>query len=322
VTNSVSRIGQRTGGNRRDPSGPDRRPPGPAERLNPVRQLVLCTVLVATSPVLAQDRPLPDQAAFLQEARQRLQTDEARQSDYVYVETRRDLKLDKAGHPAGETVNVYESYPGLPDEPRWRRQIAKDGKPLPAAELAKKDRQREEHALKYARRLERQTDADRAEEARRREKKRRENEADVDDTFRIYEFRMLGRETIGGHETIGFSFAPRPGVTPRTRDGKILRNFTGKAWVSESDYELVRLEVEAINTVSFGLGMLARVHKGSRLAFERRKVNGEVWLPASASYTVSGRFLLLKRLRVGAVSEFSDYRKYTVATETSVIPPG
>lgn len=287
-----------------------------------VRPSLVCVLLALALPASGQGhRPLPDQEAFVREVRTRLQPDEARQSSYVYVETRRDQKLDKSGRPLSETVSIFESYPGLPGEPRWKRQIAKDGKPLPDTQLATKDRERQEHVLKYARRMERQTDKDRAEDARRRDRERRENDAIVDDAFRIYEFRMLGREVIGGHETIAFSFAPRPRAQPRTKEGRMFRKFIGKAWVSESEYELVRLEVEATDTLSFGLGMLARVHKGSRLAFERRKVNGEEWLPASASYTVSGRLLLLKSLRTGAVSEFSGYRKFTVATETKVAQP-
>jgi hypothetical protein len=63
------------------------------------------------------------------------------------------------------------------------------------------------------------------------------------------------------------------------------------------------------------------VHKGSRAMFERRKVNGEEWLPASASYTASARLFLVRRMRVGGVSEFADYRKFTVATETHVAQP-
>jgi hypothetical protein len=94
-----------------------------------------------------------------------------------------------------------------------------------------------------------------------------------------------------------------------------------KAWVSEAEYEVVRLEAEAIETASFGLGLLARVHKGSKAAFERRKVNGEEWLPASANYTASARVMLLKRLRIGGTSEFSDYRKFAVTTDTKVGTP-
>ena len=83
----------------------------------------------------------------------------------------------------------------------------------------------------------------------------------------------------------------------------------------------MRLEAEAQETVSFGLGLLARVHKGSKASFERRKVNGEEWLPASATYQGSARVALVKVLRLGGISEYSDYRKFGVATETTVKTP-
>ena len=100
-----------------------------------------------------------------------------------------------------------------------------------------------------------------------------------------------------------------------------MRHFAGKAWVSESEYEVVRLEAEAIETASFGLGLLARVHTGSRATFERRKVNGEQWLPARATYTASARVLLVKVMRIGGTVEFSDYRKFSVQTNTKIGKP-
>jgi hypothetical protein len=87
-----------------------------------------------------------------------------------------------------------------------------------------------------------------------------------------------------------------------------------RAWVSENDHELVKLEAEAIDSLKFGLVGLAKVHKGARLSFLRRKVNGEVWLPAVASYTGSARMGLLFTLRRSGTSEYSGYRKYSVDT--------
>jgi hypothetical protein len=102
-----------------------------------------------------------------------------------------------------------------------------------------------------------------------------------------------------------------------------MRHFAGKVWVSESEYEVVRLEAEAIETASFGLGLLARVHKGSKATFERRKVNGEQWLPARATYSASARVMLVKVMRIGGTLEFSDYRKFSVQTDTKIgKPPG
>jgi hypothetical protein len=91
----------------------------------------------------------------------------------------------------------------------------------------------------------------------------------------------------------------------------VVQKFQGRAWVSESDHELVKMEAEAIDTISFGLGLLARVHKGSRASFERRRVNDEVWLPAAARIQASARVLLLKGVRLDLETEYSDYRKAT-----------
>jgi hypothetical protein len=253
--------------------------------------------------------------------KKRLQTDQSLQSSYSYVETRRERKLDGGGRATSESVKVFENYPGLPGEPRWERLISEDGRPVPAEELAKKDRERKEKAEEYARRLSAQPEKERARQNREWEKDRRETAKTVDDIFRVYDVRMEGRDAIDGHNAIRFSLTPRPDARPQTRDGDIMRHFMGTAWVSESDYELVRLKIEAIDNVGFGLGLLARVHKGARLAFERRKVNSEVWLPATASYSFNARVALLKMLRRDATLEFSNYRKFTVDTSSTFAPP-
>lgn len=287
-----------------------------------MRLLVLCFLVVGSSlTARSQERPLPDQKAFLEEVRKRLQTDEALQSGYTYVETRRELKLDKGGRPKKETVKVFESYPGLPGEERWERLIAEDGKPVSAADLERKDRERQKKAEKYVRRLEKEPDRVRREHARQREEYFREMKEVVDDLFIVYDVRMLRREMIEGHDTIVFALKPRPGAKPRRRDSRYMKDFIARAWVSETDYELARVEVEAIDTVSIGLGLLARVHKGTQLSFARRKVNDEVWLPASVAYTASARIGLLKVMRVGGSSEFSNYRKFTVGTSTTYTTP-
>jgi hypothetical protein len=285
-------------------------------------RVVIIAVLgcLAVSPA-AQERPLPDFDTFVAEARKRLEADDVRQSEYVYVETRREQKLDASGRPTKETLNVYESYPALPGEARWQRELVKEGKPVSPADLDKQDRERQKKVLEYARKLEREPDKVRAAEQKKREQERRETDQAVSDALLVYDIRMLGRERIAGYDTIAFSFTPRKNAKPKTREGKVMRHFAGRAWVSETEYEVVRLEAEAIETASFGLGLLARVHKGSKAAFERHKVNGEEWLPASASYTASARVMLVKRLRIGGTMEFSDYRKFTVATDMKVGKP-
>jgi hypothetical protein len=263
----------------------------------------------------AVEKPLPDYESFAENVRKHLATDQERQSGYVFVERRTEQKVDGAGKVTDESVKVFEVYPGLEGEERYRRLVEENGRPLPPARLEKQDRERREDVDEFVRRSSRPDARER--QRRDEEKRRRRYAAAVDDLFRIYDITMLRREKIDGHDTILATLTPN-GVKPRTDDGRVMTHFNARAWVSESDYELVRVEVEAIRDLSFGMGLLARVHKGTHASFERRKVNNEVWLPAKVTWTASGRLLLFRRLRLRGISEFSSYRKFSVDTDWKI----
>ncbi len=275
--------------------------------------LALLTLTVASPS--AQDRPLPDFDAFAARVKNRLATDEDRQSGYMFIERRTDQKLDASGRPQVESVKVFEVYPGLPGEDRYRRLIEEDGKPVPPSTLAREDRERQQKIETYARRA--STDAEQQRDARRLERERERYRAAVDDLFRLYSIHMVGRESLEGHDTIVALLTPKAGIKPRTDDGAIMRHFKARVWISESDAELVRVDIEAIDNLSFGWGLLARVHKGAVATYQRRKVNNETWLPEKVTWTGSARVLLVKQLRRQGVAEFSGYRKFTVDTSTT-----
>jgi hypothetical protein len=274
--------------------------------------------LVLATPA-AQDRPLPDYDLFSAQVKAHLATDEERQSGYMFLERRTEQKLDGSGRPTNESVKVFEVYPGLPGEDRYRRLIEEDGKPVPPSKLAQQDRERQQKVESYARKV--STSAEREQETRQRDKERQQNRAAVDDLFRIYDIHMVRRESLEGHDTIVATLMPKEGVKPQTDDGNIMRHFKARAWISESDYELVRVEIEAIDDLSFGWGLLARVHKGTIATYQRRKVNDEIWLPEQVTWTASARVLLVKRLRLRGVAEFSGYRKFAVDTSTTYTSP-
>jgi hypothetical protein len=284
----------------------------------PIALVVL--VLFGLAPS-AQERPLPDFDTFAAEVKKHLSTDEERQSGYVFNERRVEQKVNAAGRVTGESVKVYEVYPGLPGEDRYYRLIEEGGRPTPPDRLAKQDIERQKQAEEYARNQ--ATPSKRQKDAREQDKARREYSAAVEDIFRVYNIQMVRREPIDGIDTILATLVPKPGARPQTDDGKVMRHFKARAWISESDYELVRVEIEAIDNLSFGLGLVARVHKGTVATYQRRKVNGQTWLPAEVTWTASARVLLLRRLRLRGVSEFSNYRRYGVETKTTIgAPPG
>jgi DNA-binding TFAR19-related protein (PDSD5 family) len=236
-----------------------------------VRRLVLTLFVPLLVTVAAQDRPLPDFNAFTAQVKSHLATDQERQSGYMFIEKRTEQTLDGSGGIKDQTVSVFEVYPGLPGQERYRRLIEEHGKPVPAATLTKNDRKRQEEVEAYARKI--STSQERQKETQQREKERQQYRAAIDDLFRLYDIRLVRREPIEGHDAILATLTPKPGVKPQTDDGQMMQHFKARAWVSESDYELVRAEIEALDDLSFGWGLLARVHKGTTATYQRRKVN-------------------------------------------------
>jgi len=285
-----------------------------------MRLLVLALLVTAIAAIHAQqERPLPNYDAFAAEVKKHLATDEERQSGYMFIERRIEQKLDSGGRMTSETTKVFEVYPGLPGEERYRRLIEENGRAVVPDKLAQRDRERQKDVESYTKAQ--ASESQRQKAARESEKARRRYQAAIDDLFRLYDIRMVRREPIDGHDTILATLNPKEGVKPQTEDGEIMRHFKARAWISESDYELVRVELEAVSDLSIGMGLLARVHKGTVASYERRKVNNEVWLPAKGTWSASGRVLLVRRLRLRGISEFSGYRKFSVDTSTTYAQP-
>jgi hypothetical protein len=77
--------------------------------------------------------------------------------------------------------------------------------------------------------------------------------------------------------------------------------------VNEDDHQLIRVEAEVFDPVSYGW-FLGSLQQGTHLIAERRKVNG-IWLPAKLDIRKSQR-VLLKGVHVHEVHEYSEYRKF------------
>ena len=114
---------------------------------------ILWAVLLALAIPVAQERPLPDYETFAAQVKTHLATDEERQSGYSFMERLVEQKLDASGRTTSESVKIYEVYPGLPGEDRYRRLIEENGNRVPAEQLAKQDRARQKQVEAYARKV-------------------------------------------------------------------------------------------------------------------------------------------------------------------------
>jgi len=61
--------------------------------------------------------------------------------------------------------------------------------------------------------------------------------------------------------------------------------------------------------VSYGLGLIAKLNKGSRITLTRERVDDDLWLPTSIRFVGEGRAVLFRRLNVDFAADWFDYRK-------------
>jgi len=261
-----------------------------------------------------QPKPLPELKPLLSELRKTLRTDSALLSQYTFTEKRTTIQLDNNNKPKKTEINVFEVFPGAPDRVGYSRQIVKDGKPLSAAELEKKDREMKKKAAEDQRKLDKRT----PEQIKKKtDEEDREEQRIMDDVFAGYDAEIVSRESLAGRSVILVHFKPKPGYKAKTSEGKAMQHIAGRAWISEDDYQIARVEMEVVEPISFGLGMLARLKKGATIQAERQKFNEEIWLPVKLDVTVDARVLLLKGFHMRQVVEYSDHKKYRVDTKLS-----
>ncbi|MBN2242329.1 MAG: hypothetical protein JW793_06525, partial [Acidobacteria bacterium] len=236
---------------------------------------------------------------------------------YTFNMKESKFETDEQGNPGLVEENEYEIFPYLDEDLTYRRHISKNGRPLSPEEIEKQDREHEKKLEERKKDLEKSGIDEEADYLEREKIERLKEGRIIREIPRIYDIKMTGRETLEGRSTILLEFEPRPDYEPKSRETDILSKLAGRAWFCEQDYQVVQLEVEFVENLSLGLGLLARLHKGSKAVVRRRYVNGEVWLPAGIHFTGTARLFLLKKVRINTLIEYSNYRKFRVRTSHS-----
>jgi len=236
-----------------------------------------------------------------------------KQRDYTYIQREELHKLDGKGQTKSveiKTSEILEIY-GEPVE----RLVSKDDKPLPEKD-AKKE---EEKIQKLIDRRKNESDDERRKRQAKEEKEREENRKFVLEVADAYNFHFDGVEMLDGRETYVIDGEPKPGYEPHLKQAKILPKFRFRAWIDKDEAEWKKLDIQCIDTVSWGL-FIARIHKGSRIIIEQTRVNQEVWLPQHISVKVDARIALLKEFNLNDDITYRDYKKFR--SESKIVPLG
>ena len=252
-----------------------------------------------------ESRPLPQLEEFLEHVKKKLTGDRLLQSQYTFNRHETTQIIDRHGELKRSWSKEWEVFPSVDPKLSYERLIEKDGKPIKSSRIEKQDRAHRKKTEKI-----KQLSPEHIEKKHQQE--RQEEQRRIEELFRLLEFRSQDRETIEGISTIVVSFEARPSYRPKLKAVRPLRKMRGQAWICEDDHMLVKVEIELMKAVTLAWGAVARLHKGARLRFTRRKVNDEVWLPDESYFQGSGRVLLVKEFRMEIRNRYSDYRKFTV----------
>lgn len=263
--------------------------------------------IVAT--LQAQPDALPDPETFFARARERLASNEALLNRYTYKERRTELKLNPFGHLGTGPLLVFEVYPAVEPAMTYRRLIMRDGVRLPADEIADQDEEYRQKYEEWRERLRREDSDERHARVRRQQEQEAKLRAQAREILALFDFTIDRRERWHGEPAIVVRFKAKPDADPRSREARVAVAFVGEAWVHETEYEVMHLEAATVKDVSFGWGMVAKLHEGAKTSLTRRRVNG-VWLPSETHFNGTGRALLFRHVTLNYAREYFDYRPY------------
>jgi hypothetical protein len=231
-----------------------------------------------------------------------------RERDYTYVGRQVSHTLDGKGKIKSteiETREVLEIY----DE-QVERLIAKDDKPLSAKDAAKE----EERIQKIIDKRKNESESDRRKREEKEQKEREDDRKFVKEVADAYNFALVGTELVGGRPAWVIDAEPRPGFQPQSKEAKMLPHFRGRVWIDQGDMQLAKMDVECLETVSWGL-FLARFHKGSRVMLEETRINDEVWLPKEITAKADVRLALVKNFNVDYDQTYRDYKRFSASSK-------
>lgn len=233
----------------------------------------------------AQVRPLPDTEAFLNAVRDNLARSDLEQYGYAYRERRSELHKNPFGRLGTGGMLLYDVSPGEEFGVYFRQLVERDGAALDGEKRERVDR-----------------------------RNRPEENRSVHDVVATLAFDVAGREHLNGRDHVVVRFQPKKDARPHTRQGKMAKAFNGTIWIDEAVREVARVEATAVENLSYGWGIVARLNKGTTISMVREPIDGHLWLPTSIRLVGEGRAILFRKLNLDFAIDWFDY-------ERRLIPP-
>ncbi len=267
-------------------------------------------------PIKSQVK-LPDLKALFKEIDDNQKVLDKLKENYAGSQSEEETEFEGDGRVKKHEVSEYTFFYLNGDE--ITTLVKKDGKPLSEAEQKKeneKTRKRiEEHQKREAKKEAKE------EKAKGEGKSEEKDDPGIEVFLRACQFVNPRRERFRGQDVLVFDFEPNPEFKPHKLVERLAQKLAGVVWVDEKAHDVARLEAYFTGDMKIAGGLLANLQKGTSFIYEQAFVNNEVWLPTYMEAHIGVRFLLVKGIKAGVVTRYSDYKKFNVETLSTIAKP-
>jgi hypothetical protein len=267
-------------------------------------------------PIKSQVK-LPDLKALFKEIDDNQKAIDKIKENYTGTRAEEETEFESDGKVKKREVTEYTFFYLNGEE--VSTVVKKDGKPLGDAEQKKENEKTQKRIEELQKR---QTKKEAKEEKAKEEGKSSEkDEPGIEIFLRACQFVNPRRERFRGQDVLVFDFEPNPEFKAHKLVEKLAQKLAGVVWIDEKAHDVARLEAYFTGDMKIGGGLLANLQKGTSFILEQAYVNNEVWLPTYEEAHVGVRVLLVKGIKVNAVTRYSDYKKFNVETLSTIAKP-
>ena len=267
-------------------------------------------------PIKSQVK-LPDLKALFKEIDENQKAIDKLKENYAGTRVEEETEFENDGKVKKRELTEYTFFYLNGEE--VSTVVKKDGKLLSDAEQ-KKENEKTQKRIEEHQKREAKKEA-KEEKAKEEGKNDEKDDPGIEVFLRACQFVNPRRERFRGQDVLVFDFEPNPEFKPHKLVEKLVQKLAGVIWVDEKAHDVARLEAYFTGDMRIAGGLLANLQKGTSFVFEQAFVNNEVWLPTYEEAHVGVRVLLVKGFKVNAVTRYSDYRKFSVETLSTIARP-
>jgi len=110
-------------------------------------------------------------------------------------------------------------------------------------------------------------------------------------------------------DLVRLTFTPNPDYDAPTRELEVFRALSGKMWINRTAGRMARIDGTLFEDVTFGWGLLGRLHKGGTFNVVQKQVGPNHWEVVSTDVNMSGHAIVFKTINVRQHEVLSDFRR-------------